>query len=101
MRVYFKKTAIDDINAACDYIRDVLKNRSAARRLASTIFDAAMLLEDNPYMGAALSGKLPAEADLWFLIVSKQLIFYRVVEDDHIEVTRVLDGRQDYVTILF
>ena len=101
MRVFFKKTAIDDINAACGYIRDVLKNRSAALKLVSAIYETATLLEDNPYLGAALSGKYPVETDLRFLIVSKQFIFYRVVEDDHIEVTRVLDGRQDYMTILF
>lgn len=101
MRVFFKKTAIDDINAACAYIGNVLKNKPAAHRLSSSIYDAAMLLADNPCMGAALSGKYPVDTDLRFLIVSKQLVFYRVVEDDHIEVTRVLDGRQDYMTILF
>ena len=60
-----------------------------------------MLLADNPYMGAALAGKYPVETDLRFLIVSKHLVFYRVVDDKHIEVTRVLDGRQNYLSILF
>lgn len=101
MIVFFKKTAIDDINAACAYIGEVLKNKSAARKLASSIYDTAMLLSDNPYMGAPLNGKYSVDTDLRFLVVSKQLIFYRVLEDDHIEVTRVLDGRQDYMTILF
>lgn len=51
-------------------------------------------------MGAPLGSKLDLETDLRFLVVSKRLIFYRVNED-RIEVTRVLDGRQDYMTHLF
>ena len=47
-----------------------------------------------------MSSKLDLEVDLRFLVVSKWLIFYRVNED-RIEVTRVLDGRQDYMTHLF
>ena len=59
-----------------------------------------MLLADNPYMGTELSRKFAVETDLRFLVVAKQLVFYRVVEDDHIEVTRVLNGRQDYIALL-
>ena len=41
---------------------------------------------------------------LWqhcYLVLSDQLIFYRVVGESHVEVTRVLNGRQDYISILF
>ncbi len=101
MRVFFKKTAIDDINATSAYIADVLKNKVAAKKFSTSIYDAAMLLADHPYIGAALNGKYPVDTDLRFLTVSKHLIFYRVVENNHIEVTRVLDGRQDYMARLF
>lgn len=101
MKVFFKKTAIDDILASESYITEKLHNKTAAKKLSATIFNAAMLLADNPYMGAALAGKYPVETDLRFLIVSKHLVFYRVVDDKHIEVTRVLDGRQNYLSILF
>lgn len=101
MKVFFKKTAIDDIQASASYLADQLHNRAAAKKLTASIFHAAMLLADNPYMGAALAGKYPVDTDYRFLIVSKHLIFYRIVEDQHIEITRVLDGRQDYMTILF
>lgn len=101
MRVLFKKTAIDDINETAAYIADNLHNKAAAKRLSEAIFHTAMLLADSPYMGTRLSGKYDVETDLRFLIVSKQLIFYRVVNEEYIEVTRVLDGRQDYLSILF
>ena len=101
MKLTFKQTAIDDILASAAYLRDTLGNASAAKRLIARIYNAAELLPDNPYMGAALSGKLDLETDLRYFIVSKQIIFYRVIEPDIIEITRVLDGRQDYLALLF
>ena len=101
MKILFKKTAVDDIRSSESYIAEKLHNKPAAKKLTATIFNAVLLLADNPYMGAALAGKYPVDTDLRFLIVSGHLIFYRVVNNEHIEVTRVLDGRQDYMAILF
>ena len=101
MKVLFKKTALDDMKATKRYISETLGNGVAAKKLTQRVFDAIMLLEDNPYMGTELRRKFGVETDLRFLVVAKQLVFYRVVEDDHIEVTRVLDGRQDYLVLLF
>ena len=53
-------------------------------------------------MGTPLNSKFDVDTDLRFLVVSKQLVFYRVAEaDERIDVTRVLDGRQDYMAVLF
>ena len=101
MKVLFKKTALDDMKATKRYISETLGNGVAAKKLTRRVFDAIMLLEDNLYMGTELRRKFGVETDLRFLVVAKQLVFYRVVEDDHIEVTRVLDGRQDYMALLF
>lgn len=79
MRIFYKKTAL-----------------ALTRRIVKAISQ----LSEQPYIGASLSSKLDLETDLRFLVVSKWLIFYRVNED-RIEVTRVLDGRQDYMTHLF
>ena len=100
MKVLFKKTALDDMQATQRYISETLGNGAAAKKLTRRIYDAIMLLEDNPYMGTELSRKFAVETDLRFLVVAKQLVFYRVVEDDDIEVTRVLNGRQDYIALL-
>ena len=101
MKVLFKKTALDDMQATERYISQTLGNGTAAKKLTQRVYDAIMLLEDNPYMGTDLRRKFGVETDLRFLVVAKQLVFYRVVENDHIEVTRVLDGRQDYLALLF
>ncbi len=100
MRIFYKKTAIDDIRETEQYIRQRLHNKKAALALTQRIARAISQLSDQPYMGTPLSSKLELETDLRFLVVSKRLIFYRVNED-RIEVTRVLDGRQDYMTHLF
>ena len=101
MKVRYKRTAIEDIQGTEEYIRSVLHNASAAKKLTMRITQAVSLLADNPCMGTLLSGRFDVESDLRYLVVSDQMIFYRVVEESHVEVTRVLNGRQDYISILF
>lgn len=53
-------------------------------------------------MGAALAEKLEIATDVRYFVVSKQLIFYHVDEESGtIEILRVLDGRTDYLSVLF
>lgn len=101
MKIRYKKTAIEDIQETEQYIRTVLHNGTAAKKLTARIVQAVSLLRENPYMGTPLSSRFEVETDLRYLLVSEQLIFYRVVEDQFVEVTRVLNGRQDYLSILF
>jgi plasmid stabilization system protein ParE len=98
MRIKFKKTAVEDMRATERYIREQLNNPSAAAKLTRRVYDAIMLLEDNPFMGTELCSRY---ADIRFLVVAKQIVFYRVVGNEYVEVTRVLDGRQDYMALLF
>lgn len=101
MKIRYKRTALEDIRETELYIRNVLHNGSAAKKLTKRVVQAVSLLADDPYMGTPLAGRFDVESDLRYLLVSEQLIFYRVVEGNHIEVTRVLNGRQDYLAILF
>ena len=100
MKVLFKQTALEDIRSASDYLIEQFQNEAAAKKLREMLFHSAMLLEEHPYLGAALREKYDVDTDLRFLISARYLIFYRVLED-HVEITRVLDGRQDYLAILF
>lgn len=101
MKITYKSTALRDIQQKQDYIGTTLKNRLAAQKLTESILRAVSLLADNPRMGVPLSGKFDVDSDLRFLIVSKQLIFYRIENKTQISVVRILDGRQDYMSILF
>ena len=101
MRIKFKKTAVEDMRATERYIREQLNNPSAAAKLTRRVYDAIMLLEDNPFMGTELFSRYAVDTDIRFLVVAKQIVFYRVVGNEYVEVTRVLDGRQDYMALLF
>lgn len=100
MKLTFRPAALADIQEARDYIAKVLKNPSAAERLVSMIWQTALLLKTNPYMGTALSGKFDVDSEIRFLIVQKQLLFYEV-NDTAVDVLRVIDGRRDYLALLF
>ena len=52
-------------------------------------------LENFPNIGKTLEG-----TDYKFLVSKPYLIFYKVFEQ-HVEVLRILDGRRDYMRILF
>ena len=79
-----------------------LKNTKAAKKLMTALLKTISLLADNPYMGAALAEKFEISTDVRYFVVSKQLIFYHVDEENSvIEILRVLDGRTDYLSVLF
>lgn len=101
MRIEYKSAAVRDIAQKKEYLETVLKNKQAAQKLAAAILQAVSLLASNPYMGAELRSKYDVDTDLRFLIVAKQLVFYRVVDEALISVVRILDGRQDYMALLF
>lgn len=101
MRILYKKTALDDIQRTQQYIAKELHNPKAAENLTERIVREVSRLAKNPYMDVPLNSKYDVDTDIRILIVAKQLVFYRVAEDCRIEVIRVLDGRQDYLAILF
>ena len=51
-------------------------------------------------LGMRLSAKTGRETDLRYIICEKYLVFYRV-DETTISVIRILDGRMDYLRILF
>ena len=50
-------------------------------------------------MGATLAGKFDVQTDLRMLVISPSLILYKI-DGDRIIITRVLDGRSDYLAEL-
>lgn len=47
-----------------------------------------------------MSDRFNIDTSLRYLIVSKQIVFYDINEDN-IEIIRILDSRQDYLSLLF
>ena len=101
MRIEYKRAALLDLQQAQDYIANTLKNRPAAQKLVSLVLHNISLLAENPRMGTALNSRFDVNSDLRFIVVAKQLVFYQIVDDALISIVRILDGRRDYLTVLF
>lgn len=100
MKIVYRPAAIDDIRLTAAYIENELKNPQAAQRLKERILYSISLLKDNPNMGNMLSNKYDlTDCNYQYIIVNKQLVFYEI-NDDVIEIIRILDGRTDYLSHL-
>ena len=86
-----------EINA---YISTQLHNPQAARRIVKIITHDLRLLQQNPHLGFSVSAKIGRETNLRALLSGNYFLFYRI-ENEAIQVSRVLDGRQDYLRVLF
>ena len=100
MQIIYKKTAIDDLLNTENYIISRFNNEQAAQKLKSTLVNTIALFKDNPYLGPKMSDRFNVDTSLRYLVVSKQLVFYNI-KNDNIEIIRILDSRQDYLSLLF
>ena len=100
MKIIYKKAAIDDLLNTENYIINQFHNDQAAKKLKTNIVDTISLLKDNPSLGPKMSDRFNIDTSLHYLIVSKQIVFYDINEDN-IEIIRILDSRQDYLSLLF
>ena len=100
MRIIYKKSAIDDLLNTENYIINQFHNDQVAKKFKTNIVDTISLLKDNPYLGPKMSDRFNIDTPLRYLIVSKQIVFYDINEDN-IEIIRILDSRQDYLSLLF
>ena len=57
-------------------------------------------LQQNPHLGFSVSSKIGRETNLRALLSGNYFLFY-CVENETIQISRVLDGRQDYLRVLF
>lgn len=100
MQIIYKKTAIDDLLNTENYIISRFNNEQAAQKLKSTLVNTIALLKDNPYLGPKMSDWFNVDTSLRYFVISKQLVFYNI-KNDNIEIIRILDSRQDYLSLLF
>ena len=100
MQIIYKKTTIDDLLNTENYIITQFNNKQAAQKIKNTIVNTIALLKDNPYLDPKMSDRFNMDTSLRYLVVSKQLVFYNI-KNDNIEIIRMLDSRQDYLSLLF
>lgn len=100
MKLRYTPEARLDLKAIEQYIGDDLSNPTAAKRIITALLKSCSQLKDQPHLGISLENKIGRETDLCCLISGKHLIFYRV-KADTVSVIRILDGRTNYLQVLF
>ena len=92
--------AASDLAEIKAYISLELHNPQAAQRIVKSITHDLRHLQQNPYLGFSVSAKTGREIDLRALLSGNYFLFYRV-ENEAVQVARILDGRQYYLRVLF
>lgn len=92
--------AASDLAEIKAYISLELYNPQAAQRIVKSITHDLRHLQQNPHLGFSVSAKTARETDLRALLSGNYFLFYRV-ENEAVQVARILDGRQDYLRVLF
>lgn len=100
MKLKYTPEAIRDLQETKTYVSKVLHNPKVAERITRSILNLCGRLKDHPNLGMSLNAKLDHETDLRYLICENHIAIYRIA-DDWIMVVRILDGRTDYLRILF
>lgn len=102
MRLVYTPEAISDIQEIKRYIGHTLRNPTAAARISKAILDACSSLKDFPKMGVSIESGTGFETDLCMLSCENWIAIYRIeLDSDVVSVARIIDGRQDYMRILF
>lgn len=102
MKLKYSPMAISDLQEIRDYIKTTLHNPTAANRISKRILDCCSSLKRFPEMGVSVKAKTGFETDLRMLVCENQIVIYRVDTDtDTVSIARIINGRQDYIRILF
>ena len=97
-RISITEAAAQDLAKIVDYIASV--NPDAALRMAESIEQGIIMLEDFP-----LTGKTPKDRRLTrqgyrILIVDSYLVFYVFLNNEMVEIRRIISGKRDYKFLL-
>lgn len=100
MNIRYTPEALRDLLELKEYIGINLQNPKAAARITRDILDSCAQLKQFPEMGSSLDARTGTETGLRCLRCGKRIAFYRI-DGETVSVARILDGRQDYLRILF
>ena len=99
-KLHISPAAASDLAEISAYITLELHNPQAARRIVKSITHDLRHLQQNPHLGFSVSAKIGRGNHLRALHSGNYFLLYRV-KGETIQVARVLDGRQDYLRVLF
>ena len=100
MELVWSSAAVDDLNAAADYIESELANPKAARRLVDSVIEMAELFADVPGAGTILRTLGGVDTGYRYMACGNWMVFLSCA-DGRALVVRVLYAKSDYMRTLF
>ena len=98
--IKFSPEAITDLQRTKAYITEELCNEQAAAGTVAKITKRIRQLSVFPEIGVLLSSIVDFETDYRFLVCGNYTVFYRI-ENQIVNIVRVLYGRRNFMQILF
>ena len=100
VEIKFSPEAVADLHQTKVYITEELCNEQAAVGTVAKITKRIRMLASFPDSGAPLSFIVDFETDHRFLVCGNYTAFYRI-ENQTVNIIRVLYGRRNFMQILF
>ena len=88
---YLTNKAVEDLNSIWNYTFDKWSEEQADRYY-QLLLDSCQDVAENPNLGKNYDG---IEINLLGLKTNRHIIFYRQMESNNVEITRILHGRMD------
>ena len=90
-KFYLTNKAVEDLNSIWNYTLDKWSEEQADRYY-QMLLDSCQDVAENPNLGKNYDG---IEINLLGLKTNRHIIFYRKMESNNVEITRILHGRMD------
>ena len=100
MTIKYSVEFIADLDKIETIYRDILFIPDSGKKLISGLLETCDKIEKYPLIGIDLKTKTDIENGYRFVVYNNYLLFYTVAEGIP-TMTRVLDGRIDYLKVLF
>ena len=100
MELVWSPAAVDDLNAAADYIESELGSPMAARRLVDSVTEKAQLFADVPGAGTVLRTLNGVDTGYRYVLSGNWMVFL-ACDNGRALVVRVLYAKSDYMRTLF
>jgi len=97
-RISITGAAEQDLAEIVDYIAN--DNPAAALKLAETIEQSILQLEEFPLTGTTPKNRRLSRRGYRILIVESYLVFYVLPENGALEIRRIISGKRDYKFLL-
>ena len=98
-KIKYSNYLYEDLESSINYIKYVLQNPIASKRLKNEVKNAFEKIKKNPFIYPTVPVEYLASKGYRFMVVKNYMLFYRVKEKQ-INIERFLYGPRDWINIL-